>query len=166
MIRGVHAMFYSSQPEALRAFLRDVLGFPFTDVGDGWLIFDMPEAEMGCHPEDAPNGAVSGTHDISFYCDDVQKTVAELTARGVEFTTPIADHGYGLVTHFKVPGGFAVQLYQPRYVKTARPARKPAAAAKAKRPAKAARGAKRAARAAKAAGETRARRAKPRKPRR
>ncbi len=115
MIRGVHAMFYTSEPEALRAFLRDKLGFQASDVGEGWLIFDMPEADMGCHPADADKGAPSGTHDISFYCDDVEETVAELKGRGVEFTRPIADHGYGLVTHFKVPGGFEVQLYQPLY---------------------------------------------------
>jgi len=117
MIRGVHTMFYSSEPEALRAFLRDKLGLPATDVGDGWLIFDLPEAEMGCDPAEAAKGAPSGTHNISVYCDDIEKTVAELRARGVEFTGPVTDQGYGLVTHFKVPGGFEVQLYQPRYSK-------------------------------------------------
>ena len=117
MIRGVHAMFYSSEAEALRAFLRDKLGLPGSDVGDGWLIFDLPEADMGCHPADPKEGAPSGTHDISFYCDDVEKTVAELTARGVEFTSPVQDHGYGLVTEMAVPGGFRVRLYQPKYVK-------------------------------------------------
>jgi predicted enzyme related to lactoylglutathione lyase len=117
MIRGVHTMFYSSQPEALRAFLRDKLGLPATDVGGGWLVFDLPEADMGCHPADPEEGAPSGTHDISFYCDDIAATVTELTARGVEFTGPVTDRGYGLVTHFKVPGGFEVQLYQPKYVK-------------------------------------------------
>ena len=101
----------------LGAFLRDKLQFPFTDVGDGWLIFDLPEADMGCHPADAAEGVPSGTHDISFYRDDIAKTVADLKARGVEFTAPVADHGYGLVTHFKMPGGFAVQLYQPKYAK-------------------------------------------------
>src|SRR6266699_3118833 len=70
MIRGVHTMFYTSQPDELRAFLRDTLRLPFTDVGQGWLIFDLPEAEMGCHSADA-EGAPSGTHQISFYCDDV-----------------------------------------------------------------------------------------------
>ena len=50
MIKGVHTMFYSSKPEELRAFVRDKLGFRCTDVGDGWLIFDIPEADMGCHP--------------------------------------------------------------------------------------------------------------------
>ncbi len=117
MIKGVHTMFYSSEPEAVRAFLRDKLGFSYTDVGDGWLIFDLPEAEMGCHPSDESAGARSGTHNISFYCDDIQKTVAELKARGVEFTDQITDQGYGLVTHFKMPGNFGVQLYQPRYTK-------------------------------------------------
>jgi catechol 2,3-dioxygenase-like lactoylglutathione lyase family enzyme len=120
MIRGVHTMFYSSQPEELRAFLRDKLGFPFTDVGDGWLIFDLPEADMGCHPADPAEGATPGAHDISFYCDDIQKTVAELKGKGVEFSGPVTDQGYGLVTHFKMPGGVEVQLYQPRYTKKAR----------------------------------------------
>ena len=117
MIQGVHTMFYTSQPEALRAFLRDKLGFKATDVGEGWLIFDMPEADMGCHPADPEKGATSGTHDISFYCDDIRKTMKELKSRGVEFTADVADHGYGLVTHFKVPGDFTVQLYQPKYSK-------------------------------------------------
>ncbi len=120
MIRGVHTMFYTAEAEALRAFLRDKLGLPATDVGEGWLIFDLPEAEMGCHPADPAKGAPSGTHDISFYCDDIQQTVAELKARGVEFTQPVADHGYGLVTFFKVPGNFQVQLYQARYTTSPR----------------------------------------------
>jgi predicted enzyme related to lactoylglutathione lyase len=117
MIRGVHTMFYSSQPEALRVFLRDKLRFPFTDVGEGWLVFDLPEADMGCHPADPGKGAPSGTHNISFYCDDIEQTMAELKGRGVEFTGPVTDQGYGLVTHFKMPGDVEVQLYQPRYSK-------------------------------------------------
>jgi Glyoxalase/Bleomycin resistance protein/Dioxygenase superfamily len=129
MIKGVHTMFYSSEPDALRSFIRDKLKFTFTDVGEGWLIFDLPEAEMGCHPADPDKGATSGTHDISFYCDDVEKTMAELHERGVEFTDPVADHGYGLVTYFRMPGGLKVQLYQPRYVKKS--AMKPATKKKA-----------------------------------
>src|SRR5262245_44137990 len=117
MIQGVHTMFYTSEPEALRAFLRDKLRFPFTDVGEGWLIFDLPEADMGCHPEDLEHGARSGMQHVSFFCDDIEKTVAELKARGVAFTGGIEDHGYGLVTYFRVPGNFVVQLYQPRYTK-------------------------------------------------
>ena len=117
MIQGVHTMFYSSEPEALRAFLRDKLCFPFTDVGEGWLIFDLPQADMGCHPADKTEGKQSGTHNISFYCDNIERTVSELKGRGVEFTDKITDQGYGLVTHFKMPGNVEVQLYQPRYAK-------------------------------------------------
>lgn len=119
MIQGVHTMFYSSEPEALRAFIRDKLGFPHTDVGGGWLIFDLPEADMGVHPADETrqHGAPAGTHDVSFYCEDVSKTMAELEGRGVEFEGPAQDVGFGLPTHFSMPGGVRAQLYQPHYEK-------------------------------------------------
>lgn len=117
MIRGVHTMFYSSEPEALREFLRDKLGFEATDIGHGWLIFDLPEADMGVHPSGPDEGAPSGTHSISFYCDDIEATVAGLKSKGVEFSSPVNNAGFGLVTTFKVPGGFEVMLYQPLYAK-------------------------------------------------
>ena len=87
MIKGVHTMFYSSEPDALRAFLRDTLRFPCADVGEGWLIFQMPEADMGCHPADetGEHGEATGTHNISFYCDSLEDTMRELGDRGVEF---------------------------------------------------------------------------------
>ena len=85
MIRGMHAMFYSSQAEELRAFIRDKLGFSGTDVGGGWLIFDAPEADLGVHPTEGSD-PVSGTADVSFYCDDIEATMRELRTRGVEFT--------------------------------------------------------------------------------
>ncbi len=116
MIRGLHAMFYSSQASELRAFLRDKLGLTGTDVGEGWLIFNAPEADLGVHPTDGKEAA-SGTANVSFYCDDIVETVRELQSRGVEFTQAVEDRGYGLVTFFKVPGGFAIQLYQPKYGK-------------------------------------------------
>lgn len=112
----MHAMFYSSEADELRAFLKDKLGLAGNDVGGGWMIFDAPEADLGVHPTDGKEPA-SGTADISFYCDDIEQTVGELKERGVEFIDEVADHGYGLVTHFKVPGDFKVQLYQPRYSK-------------------------------------------------
>ena len=114
-------MFYSSDASATRAFLRDVLRLPFTDVGGGWLIFDVPEADLGVHPID-PSGKppAPGSHGLSFYCDDIHATVAGLKARGVEFVDEVVDAGYGLVTHFKVPGDFEVQLYEPKYEKRQR----------------------------------------------
>jgi catechol 2,3-dioxygenase-like lactoylglutathione lyase family enzyme len=121
MITGVHTMFYSSKAEELRAFLRDVIGLRATDVGEGWLIFDLPDAEMGCHPagEGGEAGARSGTHSISFYCDDIMATVEDLRSKGVEFTREVTDQGYGLVTAFKVPGDFEIELYEPRYRRNA-----------------------------------------------
>ncbi len=117
MIKGVHTMFFTSQPEELRAFIKDKLGFAHVDVGEGWLIFDVPEADMGCHPAEDADGKRPGTHHISFYCDDIEGTVAEMKARGVEFVDEITDQGYGLVTHFRMPGGIHVELYQPHYRK-------------------------------------------------
>lgn len=116
MIRGMHAMFYSSKAVELREFLRNVLGFSHTDVGGGWLIFNAPEADLGVHPTEGLE-TPSGTAELSFYCDDIEATVAELKAKGVEFTCPIEDHGYGFVTYFQAPGDFAIQLYQPKYQK-------------------------------------------------
>jgi catechol 2,3-dioxygenase-like lactoylglutathione lyase family enzyme len=117
MIKGVHSMFYSSDAAALRTFLRDKLNLKSHDIGEGWLIFELPEADLGCHPSDDENGAPSGSHDISFYCDDIEQTVSELKAKGVRFKGEIEDHGYGFVTYFHVPGDFWIQLYQPKYGK-------------------------------------------------
>jgi len=133
MIRGIHGLFYSSAPEATRAFFRDQVRLPGNDIGEGWWIFDLPEGDLGVHPVDDASDA--GTHDVSFYCDQIQKTVSDLESRGVRFTGPVEDHGYGLVTYFEAPGGLRVQLYEPRYRKPARQktAARPKRAASAKR---------------------------------
>ena len=110
-------MFYSSDAAGLRDFFRDKLGLSANDIGHGWLIFDLPEADLGCHPSDETRGAPSGTADISFYCDDIAQTVEALKTKGVTFTGEVEDHGYGLVTHFHAPGNFTIQLYQPKYKK-------------------------------------------------
>lgn len=121
MINGVHAMFYTSEPEATRTFLRDKLGLSGTDIGRGWIIFDVPTAEVACHPSDesGTKGAPSGTHNISFYCDDIEATVDELTSKGVEFVEKITDTGFGLVTFFMMPGDLKIMLYQAKYGKDA-----------------------------------------------
>src|SRR5712692_11415497 len=119
MIRGLHGLFYSSEADAMRTFIRDKLRLPYSDVGDGWLIFNLPEADIGVHPLDESGQPPSGTHDVSFYCDDIHGTVAELRGRGVRFDKDVADHGYGFVTYFTMPGGVKVQLYEPKYQKRA-----------------------------------------------
>lgn len=108
-IRGLHAMIYTPKAAELREFFRDRLGLGYFDAGDNWLIFQTPEVELGCHP------AEGTAQDISFYCDDINKTVADLRSKGVQFIGDIEDHGYGLVTHFLAPGGMEIQLYEPRY---------------------------------------------------
>jgi predicted enzyme related to lactoylglutathione lyase len=115
MVTGVHAMFYSDQATELRVFLRDKLGLGARDVGGGWLIFDFAKADLGAHPVDHPGAPPSGTHDVSFTCDDIHATVTELTERGVEFTDAISDQGYGLAIHLVAPGGVKLEIYQPRY---------------------------------------------------
>jgi catechol 2,3-dioxygenase-like lactoylglutathione lyase family enzyme len=119
MITGMHTMFYSSDPAGLRAFFRDKLGLRGIDTGGGWLIFDLPEADLGVHPADesGEEGALSGTPDISFYCENIHTTVDELKSKGVVFKGEVEDHGYGFVTYFKAPGDFYIQLYQPKYKK-------------------------------------------------
>jgi catechol 2,3-dioxygenase-like lactoylglutathione lyase family enzyme len=125
MIRGIHGLFYSSDPDATRTFFREQVKLPGSDIGEGWWIFDLPEGDLGIHPVDKPGDA--GGHDISFYCDDIHGTVADMKSRGVAFTGDVADHGYGLVTYFTAPGGIKVQLYEPRYQKgKTRPKRAPA----------------------------------------
>lgn len=123
VIRGIHGLFYSSEAKAMREFIRDKLRLPYTDVGGGWLVFDLPEGDLGVHPTDESGEPASGTHDVSFYCDDIRGTVAELAGRGVAFKGEIADHGYGFVTYFTMPGGVEVQLYEPKYQKGPRSAK-------------------------------------------
>jgi len=115
MINGVHTMFYSSEVEELRLFIRDKLGISAKDVGGGWLIFDFPSADMGCHPASSTPGQASGTHYVSFCCDDIQQTVKDLIERGVKFNDEIADVGYGHAIHFTMPGGVEVEMYEPAY---------------------------------------------------
>ena len=111
MITGAHAVIFSDDAEALRAFLRDVIGLSSVDAGGGWLIFALPPAELAAHPAD-----VGGRHELYLMCDDIQSTVAELEAKGVEFTTAVSDEGFGLMTAMKVPGAGELGLYEPRHL--------------------------------------------------
>lgn len=116
MINGLHTIIFAKDAEATRAFFRDVLGLRSVDAGGGWLIFAMPPAELGIHPtgDEVPNSE-HGRHRLYLMCDDIQKTMAELKTKGVEFTKPVEDEGWGLHTMFKVPGGGEMSLYQARH---------------------------------------------------
>lgn len=110
MINGGHVILYSREAEADRAFLRDLLNCPHVDAGGGWLIVKLPPSEIAVHPTDGPE-----SHEFYFLCDDVEATVRELTAKGVEFTQSIRDAGWGLLTRLRLPGGGEVGMYQPRH---------------------------------------------------
>ena len=79
------------------------------DAGGGWLIFALPPAELAAHPADA-----NGTS-LYLMCDDLEATMAELTAKGVVFAAPVSDEGWGRLTAMEVPGGGTLGLYEPRH---------------------------------------------------
>ena len=112
MITGAHAIIFNHQADEVRAFFRDVLGFASVDAGGGWLIFALPPAELGVHPIDESE---TGRHELYLMCDDIQQTVDELTAKGVEFPKPIQDTRFGRLTAFTIPGGAEIALYQPSH---------------------------------------------------
>jgi catechol 2,3-dioxygenase-like lactoylglutathione lyase family enzyme len=119
VINAAHVVIYTKDADADRAFFREVLGFPSVDAGHGWLIFALPPAELGVHPTDEQawpgSGALVGHHQLYLMCEGVEATVNELKSKGVEFTKPIEDAGFGLLTSIKLPGGSGLFLYQPKH---------------------------------------------------
>ena len=122
MIKAVHTLVYSDDPEATRAFLRDVLGWPYVqdpDSSPGWLIFRTGPSEMGVHPTaDTHEGKTYSYpkhHSISLMCDDINATRSELQRKGAEFSSGVEDMGFGLGTMVKVPGADDMLLYEPRH---------------------------------------------------
>ena len=114
-IIGTHALLYTSEPEALRAVFRDVLGWEHVDAGHGWLIFALPPAELGVHPAEGPTYDSGVRHQLSFMCDDIDSTVADLRTKGVEVRGEPEDEGWGITTTLVLPGGVEVMLYEPRH---------------------------------------------------
>ena len=111
MITSVHSIIYAGDADAARAFFRDVLRLPYVDAHDGWLIFKLPPSELAIHPEEGASGA----HELYLMCDDIDATMAELAARGAEFTTPVRQAGFGRATAIRIPGGGQIGLYQPSH---------------------------------------------------
>lgn len=110
MIRGAHVILYTADAEADRAFLRDVLGLAHVDSGGGWLIFQLPPAELAVHPAES-----SGAVELYLVCDDIDATVADLGARGVEFEGEVTDQGWGRLATIRLPGGGRLGIYEARH---------------------------------------------------
>lgn len=128
MIVGAHSIIYSKNWDADRAFLKDVLGLPYVDAGDGWLIFGLPPAEVAVHPSDE-----NDVHEFYLMTDDVEALVASMRARGVE-ASPISQQGWGMLTEVTLPGGGKLGVYQPRHASP--PAHVPGGQRKARAPAR------------------------------
>ncbi len=111
MLTGAHAIIYSKNADADRAFLRDVLKLSHVDVGGGWLIFALPPSEVAVHPHDA-----NDRHELYFMCDDVHRFTGEMARHHVT-CDPIQNQGWGLVTHITLPGGGKLGVYQPRHAR-------------------------------------------------
>lgn len=108
MINGAHAILYSNDAEADRAFIRDVLGFPSVDAGGGWLIFRLPPAEVAVHPTDgAPQ------HELYLMCDDIHETLDAVTAGGGTVARPVSEQRWGLIAAVTLPSGADLPIYQP-----------------------------------------------------
>jgi catechol 2,3-dioxygenase-like lactoylglutathione lyase family enzyme len=133
MISGAHAIIYTTNAEADRTFLRDVLALPGVDVGDGWLIFALPPSELAFHP-----GERNGVHELYLICDDVAVFVARMKRLRVA-CSPVQDRGWGLITNLTLPGGGKLGVYQARHARPKSTASKPRARARTqtKAPAKA-----------------------------
>jgi hypothetical protein len=114
-ITGVHALLYTSEPEAVRAVFRDVFKFKHLDIGDGWLIFSLPPAELGVHPAEGPSYESGARHQFSLMCDDINRTISELRGQGIVIEGEPQDEGWGITVMIDLPGGLKVMLYEPRH---------------------------------------------------
>jgi catechol 2,3-dioxygenase-like lactoylglutathione lyase family enzyme len=119
VITAVHTLVYAEDPDAARAFFRDVLGWPHIDAHDGWLIFRTGPSELGVHPtaggSDDQQWSPEPHHQITLMCDDIEQTVIELAAKGAKFAGEVRDEGFGRTTVLKVPGAGDMLLYQARH---------------------------------------------------
>jgi hypothetical protein len=123
MILGAHSILYSTNSDADRAFLRNVLRLPNVDVGGGWLIFGLPPSEVAVHPSEK-----NDVHELYLMCDDVKAFIADMKKRGIA-CGPVHRPGWGVLTHVMLPGGGKLGVYEPRHARpkpmsVAKPAKK------------------------------------------
>ncbi len=110
-ITGAHIIIGSAEPDADRAFFRDVLGFESVDAGDGWLIFALPPAELAIHP------GKDGRHELYLMCSDLEAAIRELQDRGVAVKPEISEQSWGRLASIVLPGGSELSLYEPRHAR-------------------------------------------------
>jgi hypothetical protein len=117
-ITGIHAILYTRDAGADRAWLADALGLESVDAGGGWLIFALPPAELAAHPASSEAGNV----ELYLMCDNIETTMRALRDKGVAFDGPATDERWGLVTKIVLPSGARLGLYEPSHASPLRPA--------------------------------------------
>ena len=118
MLIGVHSVIYSTNPDADRAFLRDVMKLTNVDAGGGYIVFGLPPSEVAIHPADKNN-----THELYLMCDDVEAFIGEMKEHNISCGS-VQDEGWGLLTQVTLPGGGKLGVYQPRHARPAAPGAK------------------------------------------
>jgi hypothetical protein len=111
VIIGAHSIIYSTNPEADRAFLRDVLRFPNVDVGGGWLIFGLPPSEVAVHPSEG-----NDVHEFYLMCDNIETFISEMKKHNIA-CSPVNHMNWGSLTQVTLPGGGKLGIYQPRHAR-------------------------------------------------
>jgi hypothetical protein len=114
-ITGTHTLLYSSEPEKLRAVLRDVLALPNIDIGHGWMIFALPPSELAVHPAEGPTFDSGTRHQFTLMCDNLTNTVQELKGKGIDVKTEPHEERWGVHVMLNLPGNCEVMLYEPRH---------------------------------------------------
>jgi hypothetical protein len=109
MIHGAHVIIHSKDPEADRAFFRDVLEYESVDAGHGWLIFALPPSEVAVHPSDE-----NDSDELFLMCDDVHALIAEMKQKKVK-CSPVDEQRWGSITRLALPGGGTLGVYQPKH---------------------------------------------------
>lgn len=125
MITALHALVYSDDAPATRAFFKDVLQWPFISDGETsddpaqWLIFGTGPSELGVHPTSGEHEGETYSsprhHSIAVMCDDLDATVTELSGRGARFAGEAREVGFGRGVLMHVPGADDMLLYEPHH---------------------------------------------------
>lgn len=114
MIIGAHTVIYSTNADADRAFLRDVLKLRTVDAGGGYLIFGLPGSEASMH--ESERGEIH--QEFYLLCDDVDAFIEEMRRHDAA-CDPVQDTGWGRLTRVTLPSGGQLSVYEPRYERPA-----------------------------------------------
>lgn len=112
MINGIHALIYTTEVEETMQLFKN-MDFDHVDREGSWPIFGVQAAEFAAHPLEEGG---EPRFEFWFYCDDIELTVQDLVARGIDADEAIQETDFGLVSSITLPDGESVGLYEPTHV--------------------------------------------------